>query len=70
MILRPGGHAEPAEVGVLRQVVSEPSLQYLFSESRIGQKASCDSNSAWNRFEQCHQEGERDQYPIQLWKGK
>jgi hypothetical protein len=26
MILRPGGHAEPTEVGVLHQVVLEPTI--------------------------------------------
>jgi hypothetical protein len=34
MILRPGGHAEPAEVGVLRQVVSELTIIVFCKQER------------------------------------
>jgi hypothetical protein len=48
-ILRPGGHAKPVEVGVLRQVVLEPTTTS--SVSMIGQKEFFNSNSTWNGFE-------------------
>jgi hypothetical protein len=69
MILRPGGQEEPAEVGVLCQVVSELTIIVFCRKGR--QKASCKLNSAWNRFEQCRPEDIKiDQCPIQPWKGK
>jgi hypothetical protein len=68
-IQRLGGQAEPTEVGVLRQVVSELTIIVFCKQGR--QKESCDLNSMWNRFKQCHQEDvKRDLCPIQLWKGK
>jgi hypothetical protein len=68
MILRPEGHAEPVEVGVLCHMVSEITT-ILFEGGKTWD--NYDLNSTWNRFQQCHPEDVKiDQCTIQLWKGK